>query len=343
MKILKDLHKKGSVEFMIESLDDLWILSKVICVGDQLSGNTQRKLKLGLEGDRNQKILKKWMYLTIIVEKVEYEPNLKTLRVNGPILEGNEDVAKGDYHSFSLELESVATIHKTVWHSFELTRLLQSQKSLLVVLCDKDNAIIGKITAQGYQKVAQLSSQAAKKGEVGTQVISGEDFFTQIAAHVNKNQADRCVIGCSHFWQSELKKHISVPVSFVEVHDVAESALKQLLASNSFKDAIQDNVIAEQIRLFEEVLSQMSTTNKATYGISGVLRATEQAAISHILVSNSFLTKLRLDNQFFELEQILLMVEQSGGVVHIVDEENPIHKNILGLGGVVALLRYAID
>jgi mRNA surveillance protein pelota len=343
MKILKDLHKKGSVEFCIDSLDDLWILSKVICVGDRLSGNTQRKLKLGLEGDRNQKIVKKWMYLTVTVEKVEYEPHLKTLRVNGPILEGNEDVAKGDYHSFSLEIESVATLHKNIWHGFEYQRLLQSQKSLLIVLCDKDSAIIGRMTASGYEKTAQLYSHGVKKGDVGVQVASSENFFAQIAKHVMAAQVDRRIIGCSHFWQSELKKYLAVPVFFIDVPDATESALSELLRSDVFKAAITDNIVAEQVRVFEQVLGQLSTTSKATYGLEHVRSAATSGAVSEVLISNSYLTKLRLDGQFDSLEEVLILVEESGGVVHIVDEENPIHKNLLGLSGVVALLRYAVD
>jgi protein pelota len=344
MKILKDQHKKGTVQFLIDSLDDLWILSKVICVGDSLSGNTQRKLKLGGETDRNAKIMKKWMHLQILVEKVEYEPNLKTLRVSGPITVGNDDVANGDYHSFTLEEESVATIHKVIWHDFEYQRLLHSQKSLLIILCDRESALVGKMTAQGYQKVTTLLTSGVKKGDLsGTQVVSGENFFSEVANYMNKTVADQRIIGCSHFWQSELKKSLSVPVTFIEVTDVSEASIKTLLSSKEFHAAIKDNVIAEQIKLFEQILVNISTSNKATFGLSHVESSSSSGAISDVMVSNKFITELRLHQKFETLQTILQNIEQSGGIVHIVDEENPIHKNLVGLGGIAALLRYSVE
>ena len=64
----KDL-KKGVFKIQVENREDLWYLSQVIDPGDRVRGKTIRKIKLGEDGDRNVKVIKKKIFLELMVEK----------------------------------------------------------------------------------------------------------------------------------------------------------------------------------------------------------------------------------------------------------------------------------
>ncbi|MFT4313366.1 MAG: mRNA surveillance protein Pelota, partial [Candidatus Woesearchaeota archaeon] len=116
MKIIDKNPKKQEVCVQIQSLDDLWSLSKIIEIDDCLFGKTERKIKIGDQStDRNVKVIRKTVVLGIQAEKIEYEPSLHTLRVTGKIIDGPEDIPRGDYHSFTLRTDNQITIQKKEW------------------------------------------------------------------------------------------------------------------------------------------------------------------------------------------------------------------------------------
>ena len=107
MKIIKSDYKKGYVKVKIENLDDLWYLNHIIEPGDFVKGKTFRKIKIGQEGQRKQKVVKKSIYLAVQVEKIGFSKTSNILRVSGIVKEGPEDVPLGSYHTINLEENSV--------------------------------------------------------------------------------------------------------------------------------------------------------------------------------------------------------------------------------------------
>jgi protein pelota len=67
MKIHRKDYRKGFVKLEIQNLDDLWYISTIIDEGDRVSAKTERKIKLGGDDQRNTKIVKKKVWLTLIV------------------------------------------------------------------------------------------------------------------------------------------------------------------------------------------------------------------------------------------------------------------------------------
>ena len=74
MKVLN--FAKTEAKISVEHLDDIWCLSHIIDPGDRVEGRTFRKLKLGESTDRGQKVVKKPVFLSIEVERVEFHKHL---------------------------------------------------------------------------------------------------------------------------------------------------------------------------------------------------------------------------------------------------------------------------
>ena len=80
MKVIFQDIKKGEIKIQVTSLEDLWYLSNIIDSGDEVSGRTFRKIKIGDDSDKNVKVVKKPVSLSIIVEKVEFHKYNHSLR-----------------------------------------------------------------------------------------------------------------------------------------------------------------------------------------------------------------------------------------------------------------------
>ncbi|PIY60137.1 mRNA surveillance protein Pelota, partial [Candidatus Woesearchaeota archaeon CG_4_10_14_0_8_um_filter_47_5] len=145
MKILSKNMKKGHVVLQVETLDDLWYLSELIEKGDIVKGKTVRKIKLGKETDRDAKVVKKTVFLSIRVAGTEFHEFSDVLRVGGTVTEGPDDVARGTHHTFSLSPGSAITLEKPKWYEFHLQKLEDARKAdapqLIVCAHDRSEAV----------------------------------------------------------------------------------------------------------------------------------------------------------------------------------------------------------
>ena len=134
--------KQGSIRVMIENPDDLWYLNQIIEIEDVCKCKTIRKIKIGDEN--NPKIVKKQLLLTIKVENIEFQEYTGSLRVAGKIIDGPDDIPRGNFHTFTLEVKKDITIIKKQWSKYNLNKLKEAEKTPaehLIVLFDRESAL----------------------------------------------------------------------------------------------------------------------------------------------------------------------------------------------------------
>lgn len=343
MQLQKNL-KQNKITVTTQSLDDLWTLSKVIEPHDYISGSTQRKIKIGdASTDRNIKVTKKRVNLTIQVEKVEYEPSLEVLRLTGPITDGPEDIPRGEYHSFAVSNDTQITIQKD-WLSFQIKKLDEAQdqahEKTTIVLVDREKALIGTITNQGFSLKKEFTGNVAKKYEGADEK---DDFFEKLA--IELKHANNVVLATSHFWKDELTKLLKEQgiknIIHVENDTVSSAQVQHVLSSKEFTNAIKSNIHGQQTQEFEQLLTKIND-DLATYGKDEVKRAAESGAAETLFISNTLIQKTRENNTFEELEQILKLADQAKTTIHLIEKESPIEKQLEGLGGIATTLRFQI-
>ena len=115
MKIIKQDTKEGIVEVVPETLDDLWHLSHIAEVGDNVSSKTTRRIQDNT-GDklRSDRGVKKTFYLGIDVESISFHLFTGKLRLTGVITRGPEDlIPLGSHHTLEVKLNTPLTIKKS--------------------------------------------------------------------------------------------------------------------------------------------------------------------------------------------------------------------------------------
>ena len=361
MKILSKNLKSGIIALQMQSADDVWALYRIVQPGDCASGWTERKIKIGdSTTQRAGAAITKRMLLTITIEKSAYENDGKSVRLLGPIKEGNEYVSAGEYHSFDIDSNSQITIQKINWPAHQLRALDEAvvggRGTTIIVAFDRTTAMLGSLTAKGFTKIATIDGVVQKKG-MDTQKEGSfyADIVKQLVAISERINPTSIVLASSNFWKEPLFKEIdSQQISaeqtkdlrkksrWIECEDVSERAIQELTTSKEFQQSILAPSQQEVYRTFDEILRRIGTDGAAAYGMQPVEAAAQQSAINITLVSQRLLATAREKGTFEQIESLLNLIEKTGATVHIIGDEFTIQDKIDGLGGIVALLRFAI-
>lgn len=351
MKLIYSNIKKGEVKIKVETLDDLWYLSQIIDVSDILKGKTERKIKIGKETDRSQRVFKKTIFISLKVEKTEFNKYSSVLRASGVIVEGPEEVQKGSHHTFNLEENTIFTLIKKEWLKFQIDRLKEAQiktTNLLICVLDRENAIFAKLKKYGYKILSQIKGDVQKKRD---ETQKKSNFYVEVINSVEEYDKrynfDNIIVASPAFWKEDLMKNLKNDVLKKKIilatcSSVTESAINEILKRDELKKILKKERMVKETKLVENLLLEISKNNLAVYGFNETENASLAGAAEHLLVTDSFIREAR-DNNYEKLEAIMKNTEKSKGKITIISSEHDAGKKLKGLGGIGAILRYKIN
>ena len=350
MKIIHQNLRKGEIKLKIENQDDLWYLSSFIDQKDTVKARTLRKIKIG-EADSNMKVVKKPVTLEIEVEKTELNP--EALRISGIIKEGYEDIPKGSHHTISSEINDEVLIIKDKWLKFQLDRLKEacSEKSsnILIVVMDREEAIIALTKRSGFEILTSIKGEVQKKEEKASH---REGFYDEIikilGSYSERYNTDSIIIASPAFFKEDLFKQVKdsslkKKIVLATCSSVDNSAINEVLKRPEVKQVVSQQREAEELKLVEELLAEISRFGKASYGFKETKQASESGAVQVLLVTDSLITKMREEGRFEDLDLMIKTVDSEKGDIHIINSKNDAGKKLDGLGGIAAILRYKLN
>ncbi len=337
MKIIKLDYKKKILKFKIESLDDLWHLSQIIDKGDIIKGHDTRKIKLS-----ETKIIKKSIFLTISIEKIEFSKFDSSLRVLGKIIEtSSEDVTKGTYHSFNIEENFIFELEKKEFFEYQKKHIIEATKEkkekIMIVILDRGEATFALLRQNNFEIIGEISGDVENKYiKTDTKTDFFNDVLKLIEEYKSRHKIDKIVIGGSNFWINKIKGNYF----FVNCYNSGKSGINEVLRGSEFRKFLNDERISFEISLVEELLKEISKEGKAVYGFRESYEKSLSGAVKILLVADILIQRLRQEDNFLELERMMKAVELSKGEIHIINSDNDGGKKLEGIGGVGAILRY---
>lgn len=346
MRVLKEDRKGGFLHLQLDTQEDLWLLSWLLNPGDSVRGSTERKLKIGGEDERSQRVVRKKMTLTVLAEKAAYEHD--ALRVLGTIAEGPEDVARGDHHSITFSpADTIGVTKPSGWAKWEREKVeeatRQTEENILVVLFDREEALFARLSGQGYNVLSTLKGEVAKKDQQGQGTGS---FWKKLAEQIleyDKRYKPRSIIaGSPAFWKDYLKEEadasLSKKVVYATVSDVGETAIGEVMRRPELRTALEKDRGAQEQGVVERLLAAVGK-DQACYGIDEVEEKAGSGALKELLVSNEFLAKCRDEGTWQRVDAVLKAAEQTNATVHITTTKDA-NKTIDGLGGIAGIRRW---
>ncbi|MFH0868602.1 MAG: mRNA surveillance protein pelota [archaeon] len=350
MKIIHFNHKEGLVKIRVDTLDDLWHLSKIIELGDALSGEIKRKVKLSGAEERSKSVVKNY-FATIKARKVKLESSV--LKVSGEILEGSEELQIGAAHTLDIFTGDTIKIQK-VWKEYQIRRLEEAEKAskapkALVCVLDDEQAHIAALTGSGFQYLGGFELRLAKKRFIEKSSDSGlGKVVAEILRIDSESKPMTIVLASPIFWKENLlaalkEKNPSI-VKKIKLEGVStgtKRALTELINRGVLEKILKSSQIQKEFELVEMLMTEIAKKGLAVYG-KAVIPAVEAGAVKILLFTDRVIEKAREKEQFAEFEKLIDAVEQQRGEVHIISTDHEAGEKLDALGGIAALLRFKI-
>ena len=347
MDIVHSDFKKGIVKLRVNDLDDLWYLHQIIEQGDLVTGKTTRKMKIG--DSENAKSVKITMVLTIEAETIDFSESGTSLRINGKVKEGPEDVPKDSYHVVSLEEGTDFTLQKKSWLTHQKKRLQEAaEKKYQYLLCvfDREEAILAMTQKAGYNILLRLQGEVQKKERI---VEIKKDFQEEIIKLLQeynlRYKPEKIILSSPAFYKEDVYKKITSPelkskIVLAICSDVSEAALDEVIKRPELASILKTSRSRQEKMLVDELLTEINKEQLAVYGWKEVDKAIFAGAVQKLLLTDKFIKQQRLAGKFEPLDQAMKTVDSQNAEVHIISSENESGKKLDGLGGIAAILRY---
>jgi len=344
MKLFEKDIKHRTFKIAIDDAEDLWYLSTIIEEGDLISGMTERKMRLG-GSEEKSKVITRPVFLKINVEKISYDTS--ELRVLGPIIDGPQDVPRGDYHTCSLHEHITLTLEKkslSVYILKKLEEALEPKKlDILVVAFDREEAIFALLKNNGYEILLGITGDVSKKDFEEKKTNFYKTIVMQIQEYDARYHFSSIILASPAFWKEYLMGEVRDDVlrkkiTLAACSSVDNNAIHEILKRPELKTVLQRDRSARENALLEELLDAIRAEN-AAYGYGSVNEKLLAGNIRALLISENLIKKSRLDGSYASLEKLMNAAESIDADIRIIGSEDAA-KRLDGLSGIAALLRW---
>jgi len=338
---------ENSISVIPEDSDDLLNLRRIIKENDKVIGDTTRVLKQDRDYARPDKGERIKVRIALTVEKISLDDVLDKLRVGGTISESsNESVPHGSHHSFILKINDGITISKKKWLPFEKKLLESSNNQVGFVLVAIDTGDCGIARLRGTHLEFMPNMYSGSGGKRYKTNFNIEKFFEQVQQAVSTilKKEDVVII----FGPGETKKRFSnymqksqkFNVKVVEgIDSGGEDGIYIFTKSQTMKEIMSESNLSKASSIIDEVMILANKkSRKFTMGFDETYNANQMGAVESLVFSDK---AIQDDEQ--KMIDFLNDVDGKGVKIYSVDSSTDIGLRVSGLGGMVSLLRYAVE
>jgi len=338
---------ENSISVIPEDSDDLLNLRRIIKENDKVIGDTTRVLKQDRDYARPDKGERIKVRIALTVEKISLDDVLDKLRVGGTISESsNESVPHGSHHSFILKINDGITISKKKWLSFEKKLLESSNNQVGFVLVAIDTGDCGIARLRGTHLEFMPNMYSGSGGKRYKTNFNIEKFFEQVQQAISTilKKEDVVII----FGPGETKKRFSnyiqksqkFNVKVVEgIDSGGEDGIYIFTKSQTMKEIMSESNLSKASSIIDEVMILANKkSRKFTMGFDETFNANQMGAVESLVFSDK---AIQDDEQ--KMIDFLNDVDGKGVKIYSVDSSTDIGLRVSGLGGMVSLLRYAVE
>lgn len=358
--IVKEVTNSSDKAYFVisEDADDLFSLRRIIEGGDYVIADSTRVIKQVGEYARPDKGERIKVRVSIRVENISFDQSIDRLRIAGIITaSSNELVSKGTHHSLTLRVGDSITVDKgRKWSNLEINILRKSgdTSGFILIAIDTQEAAIAKLSGTHLEIIPNIYS--GKSGKRYPQAVKKdsktESFFDDIARTISglliveKDRFRAIIFGPGEtkrrFFNflsttTDIDKNVFLVLEGIDV--AGEDGIYVFLRSSAMKEVMKTSKLASVSSIVDEIMSLVSKgENKFAIGIHEVQNSASIKAISNLVLSDSIFRTAAES----EVIRLLNLLEGQGAKVYAVDSSTDIGMRVSALGGVVALLRYAI-
>lgn len=354
MKILKrDLHEW---RLRVETLDDLWVLARLARRGMSVAmlGERRDQTTSGEEGGRSKQAERKKMWIQLSVQTSEHQSFSDTLRVHGIIEEAPIDI--GMHHTHMVELRDEVVLSNAKGFSqmdFQLLKESESaskqgQVALLVV--EGDEMILYFITARGLRESATWTMRGGgKRGDLRQHERVASQFRQTIVDGLTQqlDEAMPLVLCGPGRNRDRMLEDLRGAGHRRAMLSVATSMGGRGAANEVLRDGLAGELLAQhrmvqEVTLLEEAWVRISTNGAVAYGSESLKKAVQEGAVERLLILADLLRDDSSSCGGMSWSTLVEQIISFGGEIIQCSADHDAGEQLVGFGGAVALLRYAV-
>ena len=346
-KIIDD----ATVSFLVEEPDDLLVLRRIIQKQDKIISDTTRVIKQEKDYSRPDRGERIKIRISLEVEKIALDAVFDKLRIHGTILETtNEAVAKGVHHSILVRIDDSLNVVKKKWSPVELKLIKTKDENFgfVLIAIDKGDCGIGKLKGTHLELMQNMySGSSGKQYKTNFNI---QTFFETVSKALQTilREKESIII----FGPGETKRQFAnflAKESIAKEHKIqtidgidsgGEDGIYTFIKSKSMQQILGQSKLAKVSAILEEVMIRANNkSRKFTMGFDETKKANDFGAVESLVFSEKIIQTRDED----EIIQFLNDVESKGVQVYALDSSTDIGLQVSGLGGILSLLRFAVD
>jgi protein pelota len=332
-------NSEGEIRLFPESIDDLWHIKHLIRTGDLIFADTFRSLESQTDKIRPEKTEKKPIRLGIRVEKTEFHPDSLRLRISGVIEQGPDT---GFYHTINLESGREISVIKK-WTQVERERIeravtVSTTGIVHITAIEEGEAQIFRIRQYGPEYVMKIIAGSGKREGVDGRRAFFEEIYQSLSPVTGS-----IVIAGPGFVKEDFLKYLARTDSDMagrmltaETRRTGRGAVQEVIGQGILERLTQDLQLGREVTLMDELLSRISGTGPAAYGIDEVAKAIQYGAVSDILVVDMKISEEAIN-------RLLESADSMRAKITVLSSEFEPGKQLGAIGGIAALLRFPIQ
>lgn len=347
---------QGFLKIVPDTPDDLWHLYNVVYKGDEVYAYSSRSIKSDTATSRPKSGERVSAFMGVKVESVSWDKFLGKLRVHGLICHAPDIIPTGAHHTLSIALNQPMTIVKKDWPKHLLDRLTkasETEKPLLIVSIDDEGFAIAETKQYGYETRVEQRIRLPGKQDADKRVEATKGYFKLALDSLHKlwavNHNPIVVIGAGYvkndfinYLQDESKELCKAIVDVKSVNNGGTAGIDEALRSGVLLKAAHELRIVDETNSMEEVMKRLGKgEGTVTYGLASVENAANMGAIEKLIVADTALRDAD-EAQRLKLEELMRGVERRQANITVISTEHEAGAKLLALGGIAALLRFAI-
>jgi protein pelota len=224
---------------------------------------------------------------------------------------------------------------------------------MLIMAIDDEGFAIAETKQYGVDIKIEERQKLPGKHEAEKRDAATKQYFSQVTNSLRQiwtTQRQPIVLVGAGFVKNDYAKFlageavdINKAVADVKsVNNGGTAGIYEALRSGVLLKAASQLRVVEETKVMEEVMKQLGKgEGKIAYGVTEVENAVNLGAVEKLVIADSLLREAG-DEQRLQLEKLMREVERRNGEVTVVSTEHEAGSNLVALGGIAALLRFAI-
>lgn len=340
----------GAVSVTAQEADDVLNLRRLIRPGDVITGETWRTIKREREYSRPDSGQRVRVKVSLEVKKVSLEDAVDVLRISGTILKSsNEEIQHGAHHAMRIKISTSFVIRKKSWSRIErrLVRPTADTQGAVLVAIDRSDCGIGRLAGTHLDMIPDIYSGAG--GKRYRTEFKAERFFGSISRAVQSvcKKGDIIVLFGPGQTKNRLANYmktgpgVGFKVEMAEgIDSGGQDGIYTFIRSDEMARIMSGSKLAKIGGIINGIMAMAASRGRRfAMGFEETDRANQYGAIESIVFSDRALHG-RGDEALIKL---LNDAESGGASVFSVDGSTDLGLRVSGMGGIIAMLRFAVD